>query len=67
MSGSTSATSNGASSRQTFLRKYWWALGLIVLILLVAIIYVLSRLSAADSEMYPTTMLRVERTTVRLC
>ena len=48
-------------------RKLWWILPLVVLILLVAIIYVLSHLSAADSEMYPTTMLRVQRAILRLC
>ena len=49
-------------------RKLWWILPLLVLIVLVVIIYVLSHLSAADSEMYPTTMLRARQpTAIRLC
>lgn len=35
--------------------KSWWLLALVVLVVLIAIIYVLAHLSAADSEMYPTT------------
>jgi Family of unknown function (DUF5989) len=38
-------------------RKVWWLLPLGVLVLLLTIIYVLGHLSAADSEMYPTTQL----------
>jgi hypothetical protein len=38
-------------------RKVWWLLSLAVLVLLLTIIYVLAHLSAADSEMYPTTQL----------
>jgi ABC-type spermidine/putrescine transport system permease subunit I len=38
-------------------RKIWWLLPLGVLALLLVIIYVLAHLSAADSEMYPTTQL----------
>lgn len=36
--------------------KSWWLLPLAVLAILLAIIYALAHLSAADSEMYPTTM-----------
>lgn len=36
-------------------RKAWWLLPLLVLVLMVAIIFVLARLSSADTEMYPTT------------
>jgi hypothetical protein len=39
-------------------RGHWLVLALIVLVVLVGIIYLLSHLSAADSEMYPTSMLR---------
>lgn len=38
-------------------RKVWWILPLGVLLLLLVLIYVLGHLSAADPEMYPTTML----------
>jgi hypothetical protein len=38
-------------------RKTWWLLPLAVLAFLLVIIYVLVHLSAADSEMYPTTRL----------
>jgi uncharacterized membrane protein len=37
--------------------RTWWLLPLGVLVLLLMIIYVLVHLSAADSEMYPTTQL----------
>jgi hypothetical protein len=37
-------------------RKVWWLWPLIVLLLLIAVIYVLAHLSAADPETYPTTM-----------
>jgi len=36
-------------------RKIWWLWPLAVLVALIAIIYALAHLSAADSEMYPTT------------
>ncbi len=38
-------------------RKIWWFLPLVIFVLLLVIIYVLVHLSAADSEMYPTTRL----------
>jgi len=38
-------------------RKLWWLPPLVVLVLLVAVLYVLGHLSAADPEMYPTTRL----------
>ena len=40
------------------LRRHWWVLAVVVFLVLVGIIYLLSHLSAADSEMYPTTILR---------
>jgi hypothetical protein len=49
------------------MRKLWWVLPLVVLIVLVAFIYVLSHLSAVDSEMYPNTMLRAQESIARLC
>jgi len=67
MSASTSVTSDRPAARQTILRRYWWVLIIIVLVVLVAIIYVLSHLSAADSEMYPTTMLRTQQVSAWLC
>jgi Family of unknown function (DUF5989) len=48
-------------------RKLWWLLPLIVLLVLLGVIYLLSHLSAADSEMYPTTLLRRGLTNLRLC
>jgi len=39
-------------------RKLWWLLPLGVLFLLIGFIYVLGRMSAADSEMYPTARLQ---------
>ncbi len=36
--------------------KSWWLLSLAVLLLLIGILYVLGHLSAADPEMYPTTL-----------
>ena len=63
----------GQSRRQefgssiSFLRRYWWVLALVVLAILVGVIYLLSHLSAADSEMYPTTMLRAQQVLVQLC
>lgn len=36
--------------------KIWWLLPLAVLLLLIAMIYVLGHLSAADPETYPTTL-----------
>jgi hypothetical protein len=38
-------------------RNIWWLSPVVIPVLLLAIIYVLARLSAADSEMYPTTQL----------
>ena len=48
---------SGSGSVLTYLwqRKLWWMLPLAVLLLLLGIMYVLAHLSAADSEMYPTT------------
>lgn len=64
MSGST----NHQKSGQSVLQRHWWLLGAVVLFILLAIIYVLSHLSAADSEMYPTTKLRAYPTIAsRLC
>ena len=40
------------------LRRHWWVLAIVVLVVLVGIIYLLSHLSSPDSEMYPTTILR---------
>lgn len=40
-------------------RKIWWLLPLVMLMVLLVIIYVLIHLSAADSEMYPTTQYTV--------
>jgi hypothetical protein len=37
--------------------RLWWLLPLVVLILLIGTFYVLGHLSAADPEMYPTTLL----------
>jgi len=51
----------------TMLRKNWWVLAIVVLAVLVGIIYLLSRLSAADSEMYPTTMLMQQCVNLSLC
>ena len=67
MGASTDVTSERVSEQKSFLRKHWWLLSLVVLIALVMIIYLLSHLSAADSEMYPTTMLCVQRAVLRLC
>lgn len=36
-------------------RRLWWLLPVAVLFILLAVIYVLGRMSSADSEMYPTT------------
>jgi len=54
----TSQPSEPAGGTFVFLwrRKSWWLWPLAVLIVLIAIIYALAHLSAADSEMYPTTM-----------
>ena len=67
MSASTGVTSDRPAARQSMLRRHWWILAIFVLVVLVAIIYVLSHLSAADSEMYPTTMLRTRRLVAWLC
>jgi len=67
MSASTGATSDRTAGRQSMLRRHWWILAIIVLLALVTIIYLLSHLSAADSEMYPTTMLRAQQVLVQLC
>ncbi len=67
MNEHASVASGEKDARQGVLRKYWWLLALVVLILLVAAIYLLSHLSAADSEMYPTTMLEMRMTTFQLC
>lgn len=37
--------------------KSWWLLPLAVLLLLIGILYLLTHMSAADPEMYPTTLL----------
>ena len=59
---------NEVNSPQTsVLRKNWWVLALVVLVVLVGIIYLLSWLSAADSEMYPTTMLGQPLANLHLC
>jgi Family of unknown function (DUF5989) len=47
-------------------RKLWWLLPLAVLLLLVGILYVLGRMSAADPEMYPTTR-QNDSITIRSC
>jgi hypothetical protein len=47
-------------------RRPWLLLALAVLVVLVGIIYLLSHLSAADSEMYPTSMLRQNLTSLHL-
>ena len=47
-----------AQVQASVLRRHWWVLAIVVLVVLVGIIYLLSHLSAADSEMYPTTILR---------
>ena len=49
------------------LQKRWWVLAVLVLLLLLGVIYVLAHLSAADSEMYPTTMLCAQQAIARLC
>ena len=67
MSASTGVTSDRPAARQSMLRRHWWILIIIVLAVLVAIIYVLSHLSAADSEMYPTTMLPAQQVRAWLC
>ena len=36
--------------------KSWWLLSLGVLLLLIGILYLLTHMSAADPEMYPTTL-----------
>ena len=36
-------------------RKLWWMLPLAVLLLLIGMIFALSHMSSADSEMYPTS------------
>jgi len=64
MGGST----DHQKSEHSVLQRHWWLLGAAVLFILLAIIYVLSHLSGADSEMYPTTMLRAHQTiAARLC
>jgi len=64
MSGST----NNQPRAQSVFRRHWWLLPAVVLFILMAIIYVLSHLSAADSEMYPTTMLQAHQSiAARLC
>ena len=61
-------SSNESGTPSTRRRALWWILPLLVLIVLVAIIYFLSHLSAADSEMYPTTMLHhMQRAILQLC
>ena len=50
-----------------FLQRRWWLLAVLVLLLLVGVIYLLAHLSAADSEMYPTTRLRMQNANVRMC
>lgn len=47
-------------------RRGWWLLPLCVLFLLLGIIYALGHFSRTDSEMYPTTMRRIELTR-RVC
>ena len=59
-------TMSGEPTRSVW-RRNWWLLPLIALLALLGVIYVLSQLSTADSEMYPTTMLRQGSTIVRLC
>lgn len=68
MNKETGQIANEPSSvRGGVLRKNWWVLALVVLVVLVGVIYLLSRLSAADSEMYPTTMLRQQLANLNLC
>lgn len=61
------SATNRASGEVNFLRRRWWVFALLVLAVLLGIIYLLSHLSAADSEMYPTTMLRLGLTHLYLC
>jgi len=55
------------SSKKPVPRRLWWVLPLVVLLALIAVIYLLSHLSAADSEMYPTTKLDQAVVAGRLC
>jgi preprotein translocase subunit SecG len=61
------ALSQSKSGPGSLLRRHWWVLTLIMLFVLIGIIYLLSHLSAADSEMYPTTMLSRNLSIFRLC
>ena len=56
-----------AHVQASILRRHWWVLALVVLVVLVGIIYLLSHLSAADSEMYPTTMLARYVANLHMC
>jgi hypothetical protein len=47
----------GGVFRIQWRHRLWWLLPLVVLILLIGTFYVLGHLSAADPEMYPTTLL----------
>ena len=47
--------------------KTWWVFSLAVLLLLLGIIFLLVRLSSADTEMYPTTHLKSSWTISMLC
>jgi len=38
-------------------QRLWWLLPLLVLLLLIGVLYLLGHMSAADPEMYPTTLL----------
>jgi hypothetical protein len=55
-------TEKPAQVQMSILRRHWWVWALLVLFVLVGILYWLSHLSAADLEMYPTTMLRQNAT-----
>jgi hypothetical protein len=54
----TAKSVEGASIFQAlWQQRLWWLLPLTVLMVLLGVFYVLGHLSAADSEMYPTTLL----------
>ena len=67
MTEPASAMSREQTMRQSVWRRHWWVIAMVVLVVLVGIIYVLAHLSAADSEMYPTTKWLPQQYIERMC
>ncbi len=66
MNDPTQSTAKAETSKSVWSRKAWWLLSLAVLLLLLGILYALVHMSAADSEMYPTS-LRSTTLSFRFC